>query len=190
MSSIRSFILAATAFAMLTVPTSSASAQGQLNIYCSVQVEWCQAIATNFRRETGIAVNMTQKGSGETLAQIRAEAQNPRGDIWFGGTGDPHLILAEEGLSVEYKPTALNELQPWALKQYDSAKGRSIGIYSGALGFGFNSELLAQKKIPAPASITRSSSSHLGRRPCSFRGTPIFWGRTAPPLRSPAAAIW
>ena len=147
MSSIRNFLLAASAIALLTVP---AAAEGQLNIYCSVQVEWCQAIATNFRRETGITVNMTQKGSGETLAQIRAEAQNPRGDIWFGGTGDPHLILAEEGLSVEYKPTALNELQPWAIKQYDSAKGRSIGIYSGAIGFGFNSELLAQKKIPAP----------------------------------------
>lgn len=151
MVSVRKFVLRATAaFAMSSAAIVSASAEGQLNIYCSVQVEWCQAIATNFRRETGITVNMTQKGSGETLAQIRAEAQNPRGDIWFGGTGDPHLIMAEEGLSVAYKPAALADLQPWAIKQYDSAKGRSVGVYSGALGFGFNTELLAQKKIPAP----------------------------------------
>jgi iron(III) transport system substrate-binding protein len=131
-----------------TVP---AQAQGQLNLYCSVQVEWCTAIANNFQRDTGITVNMTQKGSGESLAQIRAEAQNPRGDVWFGGTGDPHLIVAEEGLSVEYKSAAHGDLQPWAIRQYEAAKGRSVGVYSGAVGFGFNTELLAKKNIPAPA---------------------------------------
>jgi iron(III) transport system substrate-binding protein len=129
---------------------SSAQAQGQLNLYCSVQVEWCQAIATGFQRDTGITVNMTQKGSGETLAQIRAEAQNPRGDVWFGGTGDPHLIVAEEGLTAEYKSSLHDQLQPWAIKQFDSAKGRSIGVYSGAVGFGFNTELLKKKNLEEP----------------------------------------
>ena len=46
---------------------------------------------------------MTQKGSGETIAQLKAEAQNPKGDVWFGGTGDPHLQAAEEGLTEVYK---------------------------------------------------------------------------------------
>ena len=131
--------------------TAPARAQGQLNLFCSVQVEWCQAIATNFQKSTGIAVAMTQKGSGETLAQIRAEARNPRADVWFGGTGDPHLIVAEEGLSADYKPAALADLQPWAIRQHDAAKGRSVGVYSGAIGFGFNTELLARKNIAAPA---------------------------------------
>jgi iron(III) transport system substrate-binding protein len=140
--------LAATMMAGVTAP---AAAQGTLNLYCSVQVEWCQAIATNFQRDTGIRVNMTQKGSGETLAQIRAEAQNPRGDVWFGGTGDPHLIVAEEGLSETYQSPRNKELHPWALKQYEAAKGRSVGVYSGAVGFGYNKELLEKKKIPAPA---------------------------------------
>ena len=69
--------------------SSGAKAQDSMNLYCSVQVEWCQAVANAFTRKTNIRVNMTQKGSGETLAQIRAEASNPRGDVWFGGTGDP-----------------------------------------------------------------------------------------------------
>lgn len=129
----------------------SAQAQGSLNLYCSVQVEWCQAAATAFEKATGTKVNMTQKGSGETLAQIRAEAQNPRGDVWFGGTGDPHLIMAEEGLSEVYESPRLGELQGWALKQYEASKKRSIGVYSGAVGFGINTELIAKKKIPAPA---------------------------------------
>lgn len=130
--------------------SGTAQAQGQLNLYCSVQVEWCQAMATAFQRETGITVNMTQKGSGETLAQIRAEAQNPRGDVWFGGTGDPHLIVAEEGLSMEYRSPMMEQLQPWALRQYEAAGGRSIGVYSGAIGFGYNPEILARKNVAPP----------------------------------------
>jgi iron(III) transport system substrate-binding protein len=58
-------------------------------------------VAAGFQETSGVRVNMTQKGSGEALAQIRAEAQNPRGDVWFGGTGDPHLSAAEENLTQE-----------------------------------------------------------------------------------------
>lgn len=131
--------------------SAPAAAQGQLNLYCSVQVEWCQAIANSFQKASGITVNMTQKGSGETLAQVRAEAQNPRGDVWFGGTGDPHLSVAEDNLTQEYKSPLHDQLQPWALRQYAAAKGRSVGVYSGAVGFGFNTELLARKSLPAPS---------------------------------------
>ena len=120
----------------LSAISGAASAQ-QLNLYCSVQIEWCQALVTNFQRDTGVRVNMTQKGSGEVFAQIRAEAQNPRGDVWFGGTGDPHLAAAEEGLSQEYESKALADLTPWAKGQYEASKKRTVGIYAGAAGFGF-----------------------------------------------------
>lgn len=135
----------------LAAAATAAQAQGAVNVYCSVQVEWCQAAANAFEKSTGTKVNVTQKGSGETLAQIRAEAQNPRGDVWFGGTGDPHLIMAEEGLSDVYESPRLKELQDWALKQYEASKKRSVGVYSGAVGFGYNTELLAKKKLAAPA---------------------------------------
>ena len=57
------------------------------------------SMVTTFERETGIKVSMTRKSSGEFYAQLKAEAANPRGDIWWGGTGDPHLQAAEEGLT-------------------------------------------------------------------------------------------
>ncbi|WP_144183476.1 ABC transporter substrate-binding protein [Elioraea rosea] len=131
--------------------SGGASAQGSLNVYCSAQVEWCQAVANAFQRETGVRVAMTQKGSGEVLAQIRAEAQNPRGDIWFGGTGDPHLQAAEDNLSAEYRSPNMEQLHPWAQKQAADSRYRTVGIYAGALGFGFNTELLARRNITAPA---------------------------------------
>ena|SRR5436190_22986599 len=75
-------------------------AQGTINVCCSVQAEWCQGVANEFQRETGIRAALTLKGSGETFAQVSAEAANPKGDVWFGGTGDPHLAAAEPGATV------------------------------------------------------------------------------------------
>ena len=75
-----------------------------------------------FEKATGIKVLMTRKSSGEFYAQIKAEAANPRGDIWWGGTGDPHLQAAEEGLTEAYKSPKLAELQDWAVRQWEQSK--------------------------------------------------------------------
>lgn len=137
--------------AALALGAGPAAAQSQqLNVICSVQQEWCNLIQTVFSRTTGIRVNMVQKGSGEALAQLLAERANPRTDVWFGGTGDPHLQAAEQGLTLVYKSASLPQLHDWAQQQAAQSGYRTVGIYSGPLGFGFNTELLARKKIPAP----------------------------------------
>jgi iron(III) transport system substrate-binding protein len=127
-----------------------AAAQGQLTVYCSVQEEWCRPMVAAFEKATGVKVSMTRKSSGETYAQVKAEAANPRGDIWWGGTGDPHMQAAEEGLTEEYKSPKLAELNDWAVRQWEQSKGRAVGIYSGALGFAYNTKLLAEKKLAEP----------------------------------------
>src|SRR4030095_3238735 len=127
-----------------------ALAQGNLNVYCSVQAEWCQAVANEFQRQTGIRVGLTLKGSGETLAQVTAEAANPKGDVWFGGTGDPHLAAAEQNLTLAYKSPNLDRLHDWARRQAEEAGFKTVGIYAGALGFGYNPELLQRKKLAPP----------------------------------------
>lgn len=129
---------------------TTAQAEGQLNMICSVQDEWCSLISTTFGRSTGIKVNVLKRGSGEALAQLIAERANPKTDIWFGGTGDPHLQAAEQGLTVEYKSPSLAQLHPWAQAQAQQSGWRTVGVYSGPLGFGFNTELLAKKKLAAP----------------------------------------
>ena len=84
--------LAATLCA-LAVPTQAQDEQ--INILCSVQVDWCNLIQTTFSRVGGVKVNIVQRSTGEALAQINAERANPKTDVWFGGTGDPHLQAAE-----------------------------------------------------------------------------------------------
>lgn len=136
---------------LCTLPLAAA-AQGQVNIICSVQAEWCNMMSTVYTKTTGTKVNMVAKGSGEALAQLNAERANPKTDIWFGGTGDPHLQAAEQGLTLEYKSPQLAQLHPWAQKQAADSKYRTVGVYLGPLGFGFNTELLAKKKVAAPKS--------------------------------------
>jgi len=128
----------------------TAAAQGELVVYCTVQEEWCRPMVTAFEKATGIKVSMTRKSSGEFYAQLKAEASNPRGDIWWGGTGDPHLQAAEEGLTEPYKSPKMNELQDWAVRQWEVSKNRTIGVYAGALGYSYNRDQLKKNKVPEP----------------------------------------
>jgi iron(III) transport system substrate-binding protein len=145
------FSLAAAALvANLTITPNAQAQEQQVNVICSVQAEWCNMIQTVFAKTTGIKVNMSLKGSGEALAQLVAERANPKTDVWFGGTGDPHLQAAEQGLSLEYKSAALPQLHAWAQQQAQQSGFKTVGIYSGPLGFGYNTELLAKKKLQVP----------------------------------------
>ena len=135
---------------VLSAASLGVSAQGQVNVICSVQAEWCNMIGTVYARTTGTKINISMKGSGEALAQLIAEKDNPKTDIWFGGTGDPHLQAAEQGLSLEYKSPTLAQLYPWAQQQAQQSNFKTVGIYSGPLGFGYNTELIAKKKLVVP----------------------------------------
>ncbi|MDJ0894509.1 MAG: ABC transporter substrate-binding protein [Alphaproteobacteria bacterium] len=138
------------AFIAAGLSAGQAIAADKLTLYCSPQIEWCKLMVEAFEKETGIKVAMTRKSSGETFAQIKAESSNPKGDVWWGGTGDPHLQAAEEGLTMEYKSPLLDKLHPWAQSQAEDASYKTVGIYAGALGFGYNTELLKSKNLPVP----------------------------------------
>ena len=142
--------LAAAAFVASPFAATPALAQGELVLYCSVQEEWCRPMVAAFEKATGVKVLMTRKSSGEFYAQIKAESANPKGDVWWGGTGDPHLQAAEEALTDPYVSPRLEELQDWAVRQAKASKFRTVGIYAGALGYSFNTAELAKRKLPEP----------------------------------------
>src|SRR4249919_2346654 len=121
-----------TAVAALFAVATCAHAQGQLNIVCSVPIPWCEALIAQFQKDTGIKVGMTQKGSGEAMAQVAAEKANPKYDLWYAGTGDPHLQAAELGLTDEYRSPMLPQLYEWAARQAEQSKYKTVGIYTGA----------------------------------------------------------
>ena len=145
----RNWLASIVAALALSAPLT-ATAQGELVVYCTVQEEWCRPMVAAFEKATEIKVLMTRKSSGEFYAQIKAEAANPRGDIWWGGTGDPHLQAAEEGLTDSYKSPRLADLQDWAVRQAEQSKYRTVGVYAGALGYSYNVDQLKKKNIPEP----------------------------------------
>ncbi|MDX1742258.1 MAG: ABC transporter substrate-binding protein [Ruegeria sp.] len=121
-----------------------------LNVVCSNEQSWCDLMAQNFEIDTGIDTAIVRKSTGEVLAQIRAEAGNPKIDVWWGGTGDPHLIAANEGLTVA-SGVDTSGLLGWARNMEEMTEGRAIGVHVGLLGMLYNTEVLSDKGIPAPA---------------------------------------
>ena len=95
---------------LLAACTRDAPKPQKLNVYCSVQLEWCELIAKTYAERTGVTLNMTRKSAGEALAQVTAERMNPRADIWFGGTGDAHVQAALALLTEPYRSSRLDEL--------------------------------------------------------------------------------
>ncbi|MFK7856883.1 MAG: ABC transporter substrate-binding protein [Granulosicoccus sp.] len=129
---------------------ANATAADKLNVVCSAEQPWCDLMAKGFEKQTGIDVAMVRKSTGESLAQIRAEAKNPKIDIWWGGTGDPHLIAASENLT-QASGVDTSDLLGWAVNMSTISQGKTVGIYAGALGVAYNRELLKEKGLQAPS---------------------------------------
>jgi len=134
-----------------TVLLAAFPAAGQLNLYCSSpNTAWCQGLANGFEKATGVKAAVVQKATGETLAQVKAERANPKGDIWWAGPADAYLQAAEEGLLETYQSPNLNQLHDWARRISEVSQNRVSGVYGGILSLGYNTELQQKKKLPIP----------------------------------------
>ena len=145
-SMIRRALVAA---ALLALP-GIALAQ-QLNLYCSSpNTAWCQGMAVGFEKATGTRVAVIQKATGEMLAQIKAERANPKGDVWWAGPADSYLQAADEGLLEAYRSPNVDQLYDWAKRISDVSKNHVAGVYGGIIALGYNTEIMAKKKLPVP----------------------------------------
>jgi iron(III) transport system substrate-binding protein len=136
-------------FALVLIAASAlflGQAQAQrVNLLCSPDLAWCEALGPAFTAATGIPLEFIRVSSNDALARIRAEAASPIFDVWFGGTGDPHLIAFREGLTEFVEPTVWGDIIQ-DLK--DQVGGTYIPLYAGALGFVVNEGVLDGKPMP------------------------------------------
>ena len=121
-----------------------------LVVYCSHDPDACELAAKTFQRDTGIETAITRKPTGEFYAQIRAERANPKADVWYGGTIDPFLQAAAEGLFVAYRSPRIADLHPWARRATERADYKVAAIYRIIIGFGTHPTVLKQKELVAP----------------------------------------
>ena len=135
--------------AWLAVPGAVAQSRSVV-VYCSHDADACELAGRTFERETGIRTSIARKATGEYYAQLRAERDNPRADVWYGGTIDPLLQAAGEGLLAEYRSPNLSQLAPWARAATERTGYRVAAIYRIIIGFGTNREVLARQGRAAP----------------------------------------
>ncbi|MDQ7820238.1 MAG: ABC transporter substrate-binding protein [Armatimonadota bacterium] len=140
-------IVVAVLAVLLASLAGHAAPAGKVTVLCSPNVEWCDLIRAEFPKATGIALEFVRLSSGEALARLRAERANPVFDVWFGGTGDPHIVANEEGLTEFYRPRAWADLRP---ELREAVAGKYIPLYAGILGWAINPSLLREKNIPEP----------------------------------------
>ena len=113
----------------------------ELNVLCTPQEQWCQGMKQEFEAKYGITVNYVRMSSGEALARVLAEKDNPQFDIWWGGPIDSFVAAKGEGLLEPYdSPNYVNLTDPAKMKDVDN---QWVGVYVGTLGFATNTDWLA-----------------------------------------------
>lgn len=133
---------------LILVSSVPVTAQETLTVLCTPQEDWCVAMTQAFQEQTGIQTSYVRMSSGESLARIRATADNPEFSVWWGGPADAFIAAKDEGLLEQYESPSAAAI-PDALKDADSYW---TGIYVGALGFCSNTEILGELGVEPPTS--------------------------------------
>src|SRR5260370_16410365 len=85
-------------------------AQTTLNAYSIWPENWARPMFEEFEKATGIKVNFVRFSSGEALARVIAEKNNPQGDVLFGGPPESFAAGPTEAVFEPYKPPPFPQL--------------------------------------------------------------------------------
>ena len=125
-----------------------ASAADTVNAYSIWPENWARPMFEEFEKATGIKVNFVRFSSGEALARVIAEKNNPRVDVLFGGPVETHAAGIKEGIFDPYKPPSFAVL-PARFKQ---PEGQWIAIADDPLVFMSNTKFLTEHNLKPPTS--------------------------------------
>jgi len=128
---------------------SLAAAQAaDLNVYTIWPENYARPMFQEFEKQTGIKVNFLRFSSGEALARVIAEKNNPRVDVLFGGPVETFAAGIKEGIFEPYKSPSFARL-PARFKQAD---GQWTAIADDPLVFMTNGAFLKTNNLKPPAS--------------------------------------
>ena len=126
----------------------TAQAADPLNVYTIWPENYARPMFQEFEKTTGIKVNFLRFSSGEALARVIAEKNNPRVDVLFGGPVETFAAGIKEGIFEPYKSPSFARL-PARFKQAD---GQWTAIADDPLVFMTNAAFLKANNLKAPAS--------------------------------------
>ena len=115
-----------------------------LNAYSIWPENWATPMFEEFEKATGIHVNFMRFSSGEALARVIAEQDNPQIDVLFGGPVETFAAGVKEGVFEAYKPAAYAKLED----KFKDSEGYWTAIADDPLCFMSNVEFLEKNNIP------------------------------------------
>ncbi|MDR1827625.1 MAG: ABC transporter substrate-binding protein [Methylobacteriaceae bacterium] len=124
-----------------------AQAQDQLNAYAIMPEKFSSLLVDAFTQKTGIKVNFVRLASGEALAKLIAEKNNPQVDVLLGGPADTYEAGIKEGVFAPYDGDASG-----IPSQYRSPQNLWFGVGLNPLIFMTNEDFISNNKIHAPES--------------------------------------
>jgi len=91
-------------------------------------------------------VEWVRLSTGEAVARLEAERENPQASIWVGGVGVLHVQAKMKGLTASYKSPQFLSIP----EQYRDPEGFWVGLYVGPLAFVTNKNRAKELGISAP----------------------------------------
>jgi iron(III) transport system substrate-binding protein len=138
-------LLLVAAFPLFIAPSLAADT---VNAYSIWPENWARPMFQEFEKAMGIKVNFVRFSSGEALARVIAEKNNPRVDVLFGGPVETHAAGIKEGIFEPYKPPSFSVLPA----RFKHAEGQWVAIADDPLVFMSNNKFLAEHKLKPPVS--------------------------------------
>jgi len=123
-------------------------AADSVNAYSIWPENWARPMFEEFEKASGIKVNFVRFSSGEALARVIAEKNNPRVDVLFGGPVETHAAGIKEGIFESYKPPSFERLAA----RFRHAEGQWVAIADDPLVFMSNNKFLKDNNLKPPAS--------------------------------------
>lgn len=115
---------------------------GEMTLYYSNSTEWADPIIEEFENKTGIKVNLVQDGTSSLFARVKAEANNPQGDVIWGGVIDTYR--ANEDLLQPYTSSNAASLKEAA----KDPNGYYTGFDMGPMVMVYNTDLISPDEAP------------------------------------------
>ncbi len=133
---------------VLVALLASGAFASDLNAYTIMPEKYASQVFEAFTAETGVKVNFMRFSSGEALARVVAEKNNPQVDMILGGPADTYEAGIKEGVFEQYKPAEADMIP----EKFRSPENYWTGVGIIPLVFLTNGKFLKEKGLEAPAS--------------------------------------